>query len=322
MAILWMVLVINSRQVIWTYLCWMTTLLSKTNGRQNAMIIWQTMKKGLQICPSAFECVSEYTFFIAYTLLYMALKTMILPVWTPISGLLWWYSFYLKILEDAEGRSLLEIFRNPNTGHSHEFLLPQERKRNPHSHRYRFPGTSRAEPMPTCLSPINHRGNYKKQEYFDIELPPHQFVESINKSVHWICNEHPNARFFHTWNIILASLWLCMGHRILTLIFLIFNRWKEKLTSRFSARLDRPLPLKLWKHYRKRKQHGKKQKGRIQWDRVALTSAYNVDDKVKQSNGTSILDTDASFVVCDNSANTHIFNNRDIFSPSTQQQHA
>ena len=45
---------------------------------------------------------------------------------------------------------------------------------------------------------------------------------------------------------------------------------------------------------------------------MALTSAYNVDDKVKQSNGTSIFDTDASFVVCDNSANTHIFNNRDM----------
>ena len=54
-------------------------------------------------------------------------------------------------------------------------------------------------------------------------------------------------------------------------------------------------------------------KVRIRWYRVALTSAYNVDDKVKQSNGTSIFDTDASFVVCDNSKNTHIYNNRDMF---------
>ena len=140
----------------------MTNLLSKTNGRQNATIIWQTMKKGLQICPSAFECVSKYTFFIAYTLLCMALKTIILPVWTPISGLIWWYSFYKNILEDADGRSLLEIFRNPNTEHSHEFLLPQERKRNLHSYRDRFPGTPRAEPMPTCFNPINHKRNLKK----------------------------------------------------------------------------------------------------------------------------------------------------------------
>ena len=46
---------------------------------------------------------------------------------------------------------------------------------------------------------------------------------------------------------------------------------------------------------------------------MALTSAYNVDDKVKQSNGTSIFDTKARFVVCDNSANTHICNYRDMF---------
>ena len=46
---------------------------------------------------------------------------------------------------------------------------------------------------------------------------------------------------------------------------------------------------------------------------MALTSDYNVDNKVKQSNGTSIFDTDASFVVYDNSANNHICNNRDMF---------
>ena len=158
----------------------------------------------------------------------MVLKTMILPVWTPISGLIWWYIFYKNIIEDADGRSRLEIFRNPNTEHPHEFLLPQERKRNPHSHRDRFPGTSRVEPMPTCFNLINHRGNRKEQEYFDISLPPHPFAEAINESVHYIWNEHPNARFFHTLHIILASLLLCMGNQILTLTFLIFNIWKDK----------------------------------------------------------------------------------------------
>ena len=46
---------------------------------------------------------------------------------------------------------------------------------------------------------------------------------------------------------------------------------------------------------------------------MALNSAYKVDDKVKQSNVTSIFDTDASFVACDNLANTHICNIRDMF---------
>ena len=163
----------------------------------------------------------------------------------------------------------------------------------------RSTGTSRAEPMPTCFNLINHRGNHKKQDYFDIARPPHPFVEAINKSVHYIWNEYPNARFFYTWHIILASLWLCTGHQILTLIFLIFNIWKEKLKHRFSAISERQLTINLWKKYRKRKKHGKKQRGHIRWDRIALTSAYNVDDKVKKYNGTRIFDTDASFVVCD-----------------------
>ena len=121
----------------------------------------------------------------------------------------------------------------------------------------------------------------------------HPFAEAINKSVQHIWNEYPNDRFFHTWHIILAYSWLCIGHRILALTFLIFNRWKENLKRRLSACSDRPLPLKIWKYYRKRNQHGKKQKGRIRWDRVALTSAYNVDDKVKKSNGNSTFDTNA-----------------------------
>ena len=47
-------------------------------------------------------------------MLYMVLNTMILPVWIPMSGLLWWYRFYKNMLEDSDGRSLLEIFSNPN----------------------------------------------------------------------------------------------------------------------------------------------------------------------------------------------------------------
>ena len=47
---------------------------------------------------------------------------------------------------------------------------------------------------------------------------------------------------------------------------------------------------------------------------MAFTSVYNVDDKVRQSSDNFTLDTDSSFVVCDNSANTHICNNRGMFT--------
>ena len=56
-----------------------------------------------------------------------------------------------------------------------------------------------------------------------------------------------------------------------------------------------------------------KNKGRTIWGRLAFTSVYNVDYTVNNSNGNSIFDTDASFVVCNNSVNTHICNNRDMF---------
>ena len=45
---------------------------------------------------------------------------------------------------------------------------------------------------------------------------------------------------------------------------------------------------------------------------MAFTSAYNVDDKVNDTHH-GLFDTDASFVVCDNSANTHICNDKSMF---------
>ena len=47
--------------------------------------------------------------------------------------------------------------------------------------------------------------------------------------------------------------------------------------------------------------------------RVSFTSVLNVDDKVNKSNSNSMFDTDATFVVCDNSENNHICNNRSMF---------
>ena len=46
---------------------------------------------------------------------------------------------------------------------------------------------------------------------------------------------------------------------------------------------------------------------------MAFTSAYNVDDKVNETNH-GLFDTNASFVVCDNLANTHICKDKSMFS--------
>ena len=47
---------------------------------------------------------------------------------------------------------------------------------------------------------------------------------------------------------------------------------------------------------------------------MAFSSLFNVNDKVNESNGNSMFDTNATFVVCDNSSNTHIWNNRSMFT--------
>ena len=46
---------------------------------------------------------------------------------------------------------------------------------------------------------------------------------------------------------------------------------------------------------------------------MTFTSLYNVNDKVKNSSKNSILDTGATLVVCNNSANTHICNDKSMF---------
>ena len=72
-------------------------------------------------------------------------------------------------------------------------------------------------------------------------------------------------------------------------------------------------PPVMWTYYR-RKHRGHRKGKRSRWSRVAFTSAYNVDDIAKRSSSNCMFDTDASFVVCDNSANTHICNDKSMYA--------
>jgi hypothetical protein len=48
---------------------------------------------------------------------------------------------------------------------------------------------------------------------------------------------------------------------------------------------------------------------------MVFASIYNIDEKVKNLSEKSVyFDTDTSFVICDNSANTHICNTKHMFS--------
>ena len=83
-----------------------------------------------------------------------------------------------------------------------------------------------------------------------------------------------------------------------------------------------PQPRQLWMYYKRKRKKTRnytsfkyrKRKGvRYKSCKMVFTSAYNVDEKVNQDTMHGVFDTDASFVVCDNSASTHIYNNVSMF---------
>ncbi len=187
------------------------------------------------------------------------------------------------------------------------------RTRHPRSYMKCFPGTKRSSAIPTCALPIDHRENRKKAEYFAIDTPLNPITTIIDTWVEYIWEDHPNAEFYATVNMILVSLWITIGYRLLKLVFAInvsiFKRVKRCLWSNTISR-DNPTQ---WSYFRRSRYRGYNKRRRSKWKRVAFTSVYNVDDKVKNSSKNSIFDTDATFVVCDNSANTHICNDKSMF---------
>ena len=214
-----------------------------------------------------FECAAEYVTMIVITLICTILKAVLQIAWLPVVGLLWWFNFYRNLINDPNGRPLLEIFRCPESGyyryvgpkrprhsvkrwkdsngiwHQQEkprFIAPlfplenNKKRRHPRPFRKMFPGIKRSAPLPTCYLPINHRENRKRIEYFDIEIPATPFVTAMDMLVYHIWNEHMNASFFSETNIIIVSLWLTIGYRCFKLILSIFARWITKIMNCFA----------------------------------------------------------------------------------------
>ena len=112
---------------------------------------------------------------------------------------------------------------------------------------------------------------------------------------------------------IFLYLWLTTGFRIVKLLMMILSRWKETLSTKISYLFDSKTPI-LWTYYKRRSHRGHSKNKQRRFTRVDFTLVFNVDDKVNKSNSNSMFDTNATFVVCDNSANTHICNNRSMFT--------
>lgn len=343
MAILGMVLVLNSPNIIWSILIWIMNQFTKYKSKARKVIVttWQTTHQYSPHVPTAFECTSEYIFFVMFTLACIMIKATLDITWLPISGLIWWYRFYRNLVDDASGRSLLMIFTDPahklpqsrdltfkrwwanrygkcDGKCADEFPAPlfqrlDLRTMHPRYYMKSFPGTKRSSSIPSCATPVDYRENRKKADYLDINLPSNPVTDIIDSWIAYIWNDHDNAEFYDAVNMILLSLWITIGFRlaklVVTLIVSFFKRVKRLL---WNSNIVHPT-LNRWSYFRRRRHHSHGKRRRYKWKRVAFTSVYNVDDKVKTSSMNSIFDTDASFVVCDNSANTHICNDKNMF---------
>ena len=129
MAILRMVLVLNSPFIIWSILIWIAYQFSIYKSKAQKFIVtsWQTIAHVSQHVPTAFECACEYIFFVIFTLICVMIKAVLNVTWLPITGLLWWYRFYRNLIDDANGRLIFAIFANPRSGFPHAHIN-EERK--------------------------------------------------------------------------------------------------------------------------------------------------------------------------------------------------
>ena len=299
MAIFRTVLVFNSPSTLYFYLCNIISIIYNLPFKSRASRACQRTQAILAVAPTFFQCGCEYAFFLAFTFICIASQITLHVAWCPIIGLQWWYIFFRNLLYDPGGRSIWQIFCDPNPiaffpdnsdvvdqiinscaadipiatpltrGRLNVRInrLPRKRKRR----------KARLKPTTQRQQTISH---------FPRELTMPPFTFAISSFIHHMWHDHRNASMFSEINVILLSLWLMVGYRALKLCRIISSAGKSKLFTTYSH---------------------------IASNKMAFTSVFNVDEKVKQCANNSLFDTDASFIVCDNSANTHICNNRDMF---------
>ena len=220
-----MVLVLNSPSILWNIICWIVKISQSLAIQHYVMITRQAIIQVVEHSPFAFRCMSEYIFFIMFTLIYAIVKTVLHAAWLPATGLLWWFKFYRNITDDSNGRSIIAIIKNPNAGY-----FPNSRKRHPRPYRKRFPGSKRTAALPTCFLPVDFRENEDKARYFEIRLPINPLEKWLSPYLHHIWNAHPNAEFHHNMNTIFIALWLSIGCRCFKLVYCIFATWYTNIS--------------------------------------------------------------------------------------------
>ena len=152
------------------------------------------------------------------------------------------------------------------------------------------------------------------------------FIGFCRRVMHHIWNESDASSLFEEVNLIFMSIFLMFGFRChiflkylssnftscwlikpLLILFRCFL-WIWDATATLICQLIKPRRIRIL--------HRDKLPTPFRGRRhMVYTSIYNIDKIVeKLSNGTMSFDPDSTFIVCDNSANTHICNDRSMFT--------
>jgi hypothetical protein len=223
----------------------------------------------------------------------------------------------------------------------HKLINEDQRKRPRRAIRKMFPGISRRKLMSNYF--LMHSVNTPEQNMyasarrtkrwshqFDDRWDPPTGIKALNNFRLTCWNSSPRSIIFDELNLIFLSLAIMFGVRIHQMIKMLFahhtSRFKFKLkwSLRYLRQMTRLVSnlflgstsschKMTWTRVRTKL---KQKESRSRWSRTryVLATVYNIDQKMKQiSENTMYFDTDTTFIICDNSSNVHICNDKRMF---------
>ena len=287
----------------------------------------------------------EYIFAVTVSLVYTVIaKGAILPwkLWITMVSFYWWLLAFYKFLTDQ-----------PFVPHER-----YQRKRPRNAVRKLYPGLARHKVLsihPAWL-PLTHAQNVFRSSIITNRWTSHfrpldddcKLTRPLREFYLWLWTDYYSAPIFEEINIMVTSLYMMTVHRFLILLLLLAQQvdflgllwWIVKWlcvpfkvittsfdhASTFLAHLFVPKGSALAHEVfisvptetsRRHPSHSK------YWSRtkMAFATVYNLDQRLQDLTGNAVsFDSDAHFVVCDNSANTHICNDKSMFTTLDEVQ--
>eukprot|EP00956_Cyclotella_meneghiniana_P036772 scaffold130371_cov40-Cyclotella_meneghiniana.AAC.4 len=285
-----------------------------------------------------YSMILEYIFAVTVSSSYVILlkgAALLWKLWIVEVSFYWWLLAFYKYLTD-QPYVPFEWF---------------ERKRPRRAVRKLFPGFSRKYVMsihPAWIPPTHTQNAFRaaikngRWTSHMHSLPEAPKFCSLRDYDQWLWSDYCSAPIFEEINIMMTSLFMMTLYRLYILLLLLVQRRDFLGILRLIVRYSR-IPFRfffgafdrassyiaslfMYKDQFQAQEvfasvpmnrkvlHSLRSK---YWSRtrMALTTVYNLDQRVQDLTGSAVtFDSDANFVVCDNSANTHICNDKSMFT--------